>query len=330
MEQLNAGLGQAVETHLSRAEGHIQRQQWDAARSAIVDADLITLGHSELKARVQQTRGRLERAMAASVAAMCHGVVSALRRDDYGQARAALRELRLSKQQTALLDQFSRLTDLLESLGGAASYTEDQVAGLYLHLEEACRTALGLRMPEVVAMGAEIAVNRQVSQIAPFLAEALGSRLSLDVPGAVRASLRASLIQLKAAGFEAIVDRLARTASGDPAGPWLLDALADMDPAYYAGIVVRMHRAFEPDARSRLVGWLCKMGEQSCDVLLALIGGTLKTHPVDRSVAEAVRKQMGADRLEKAAIKWWTLKRVPGADLVLRILYGYASETLSR
>jgi hypothetical protein len=39
---------------------------------------------------------------------------------------------------------------------------------------------------------------------------------------------------------------------------------------------------------------------------------------------------MGGDHLEKAAVKWWTRKRVPGADLVLKILYGYPSETLTR
>jgi hypothetical protein len=330
VEQLNAGLGQAVETHLSRAEGHVQRQQWDAARLAIVDADLITLGHSELKARVQQARARLERAMAASLAATCRSVVSALRRNDFAQARAALRELRLSKQQNALFEQLTGLADLLESLGTAGSCTEDQVANLYLRLEQACRTALGLHMPEVVAMGAEIAVDRQIPQIAPFLAEALGSRLSLEMPGAVRAALRASLIQLRAAGFEALIDRLARTPGGDPAGPWLLDALAEMDPAHYAGIVVQMYRAFDPSAQSQLIRWLCKMGEQSCDVLLALIGGTLRTHPIDRSVAEAVRRTMGADPLEKAAVMWWTRKRVPGADLVLEVLYGYPPKTLTR
>jgi len=179
-------------------------------------------------------------------------------------------------------------------------------------------------------VGAQIAVDRQIVQMGSFLAEAISSRQLLDMSEAVRGSLRASLIGMEGAGFEAIVDRLARTSIGDPAGLWLLDALVDMDPANYAGSMVRMYRAFSPKEQSQLVGWLCKMGEQSCDVLLTLVGGTLRRYPVDRRIAEAIQRRIGVDDLEKVAIKWWTRKHVPGADLILRILYNYPPETLMR
>ena len=326
--QPSATQQQEVARHVARARQLAQEDRWQEAQAELMAAHVATAGNDDLRRLVRRERLGVVDTMMRRLGETLTQAAAALRQEQYPRARQLLREARAPSEDNRAIQRLDDLAAMLEMLHGAGGLTEAQLTRLATLLTDAWESARQGDAYGVLPELAGLAASWHVDDLAEAIIRTVASSGREGVPAETCRALQVSLKQMNQAGVVALLDHLGREDYDATSGPWLVSLLSASASARGSATLVQAYKALPPGGRDRLVKWLCRLAGQSVDALLVLLAGVLQRVPPDPRVAQAVRAQLGLDRLEKAAIQWAASGHGP-AQIVLKNLYDYPESAFS-
>jgi hypothetical protein len=315
--------GEQVDLHLKWAEEALRRQDWPTVMAQLRAADVAAAGHEALAERARLTGDRLRGQIAGMANGAFQRAVEALGRMQFEQIDRELAQV------PALAD-FQPLAEKLRALVRELSQTDlakadpAVVAGrLQRPLREAWRAAESAAQFAALPALAELAMSFGDDGIVSTMIETLiADRAGAALPVAIRESLEACLCQMGDVAPQHVLRRLADPATPGTASNSLAALLAGLHLERHGRLAIRFHAGLPQPSRQLLVSRLALLAQVSFGALCDLLAGVLQSLPADPSLAKALQRQLGAERLEREA-RTWAAGGHASAAVLLRRLYDY-------